>query len=81
VLAQPATVRRALGHGNPDTHGARLPAEVAHHLRREASVAVDCPDQPLHLDDLGFQLDDEERPGRSLPGHDVDHPALAPDRE
>jgi hypothetical protein len=81
VLAQPAAVRRALGHGNPGAHGDRLPAEVAHHLRREASVAIDRPDQTLHVDDLRLQLDDEQRPGRSQPGHDVDHPALAPDRE
>lgn len=60
MLGEPAAVRRALGDGNPGAHGDGHPSELASDLRGEPPVAINGADQPLHVDDLGLQLDDEQ---------------------
>ncbi len=81
MLCEPATVRRALGDGNPRAHGDRFPAELSNDHRREPPVAIDRPDQPLDVDDLRLQLHDQQGLGRRVPREEIDHPAFAPHRE
>ena len=43
--------------------------------------SVHGPDQVVHVDDVGLELDDEKCAATRVPGEDVDHAAFAIDRE
>ena len=78
---QPPSIRPALGHDHARGDGSGIPAEVAPDPRREAALAIERPEQLAHVDDLGLELDHEQRPPRRMPAEKIDHATLAIDRE
>ena len=62
----------ALGHPSP---------LLSEELWYEPDLAVETRDQGLQIEDDRLDLHDQQRPGRRVPGDDVDRPSLAVDAE
>ena len=59
----------------------RLPGLVLGYPWSQSPLAVERAEQLADVDDLGLQLDNQERPGCWMPRNQVDDAALAVDRE
>jgi hypothetical protein len=84
MSGDPATVRRALRHHDPRRHADRLGDDNSgspRDARRESTLSVHGPKKLIEIGDVRLELDDKQHsPGRMEP-EDVDHAALAADRE
>jgi hypothetical protein len=74
-------VRPAVGDDHPNADAGRIPASRGGDLRCEAALAIERAEELVQINQLGLELDDEERSGLRMPGKDIDRSSLAPDRE
>ena len=81
MCAKAAVIRRRLPQDDPATDRADGPTALVCDLRSQAAVSIDGADQPLHVDELGLQLDYQERTRRWMHRQDVHDAALAINRE
>ena len=81
VGLDPTSVCSAVGNDQPRGHRARCPAPGCADDRRQSSLSIERPDQFVDVGELRLQLDDEQRTPGLMPPEDVDHAALAVDRE
>lgn len=89
MARHPPSIRPAIGHDHAGRHRFGIPAEVMADPACEPALAIERPEQLAHVDDLGLELDHEQRPSRRMPGEKVDDTtfalaeraiAVAPDR-
>src|SRR3954468_12536395 len=81
VLLDPMSVGPTLAHDQPRGNGHRIPSSLAGDLRRETTLAVESPEQFVHVNEVRLELDDEECAPAGMPRQDVDHASLTVDRE
>ena len=86
VLRDATAVGSAAGDDDPerDTRqwlAARNPASFDRDLDREPALPVGRAEEFVHIRDVGFELDDQQRPQARVPREDVDDTAFAVDRE
>ena len=74
-------VRLRVGEDNPHARRDWVPAAVAGNPGGKTPIAVDRAEQRLDVDEIGLELDDQQQPSPGEPREDVDHAALAIDRE
>ena len=77
----PAAIRPTLTDDEPGRDRHRIPATLLRDPRRQPPLPVERPDQLVDVDDLRLELDDQQCAPTRMPGQDVDHAALAVDRE
>lgn len=66
-------------HPGRNRHG--IPTPVARDLSGQPPALIHLGHEEVHVNDVGLELDDDERPGAGMPGEDVDDAPLAVDRE
>jgi len=74
-------VGRRIAEQHPAADRSDLPPPLAGELRRQAPIAIDGCNQCLDIDELGLQLNHQQRPARRMECEDVDDTSLAVDRE
>ncbi|MFL5723841.1 MAG: hypothetical protein ACJ78H_10685, partial [Chloroflexota bacterium] len=77
----PCSIGSARRNEDPDRHGARIPTTFPRDPTSKPSLSVDRPDEIVHVDDVGLELDHQQRSTPRMPRQDVDHSPFAVDRE
>jgi hypothetical protein len=70
-----------LGQDHPHAHRDRLPAVLAGYVEGQPAVPVHLGEEGARIDQLGFQLDDEEGAARRVPRQNVNGAAFSEDGE
>lgn len=81
MLSDRPTVGPAVGDRHPGRGRGTEPATLGRYPCGEATLPIEGPKELTHINQLGLQLDDQERPTTVMPGEHVDHASLAPDGE
>jgi hypothetical protein len=69
------------GQDHPHAHRDRLPAVLASYVEGQPAVPVHLGEKGARIDQLGFQLDDEEGAARRVPRQNVNGAAFSEDGE
>ena len=74
-------VRAGIADRYPTAHRCRLPASLRGDSARQTPIPIDLGHQPIRSDDIGLELDDQQRSSRRVHGENIDRATLAVDRE
>jgi len=80
MLPDPPPIGGGVGRGEACNDATRRPAEIAGDAPGQPDLRVERAQQPLHVGNRAFHLDDEEKPRWRMPRQQVDAPALAVSR-
>ncbi len=81
MVGDPAAVGARGGDYQPATYGSGRPTAARRDLGRQPALPVERPDELVHVDDGGLELDHRDRARCGVPGQEVDDSALAVDGE
>jgi hypothetical protein len=86
MLGHAAAVRPASGNDDPERNGrwrtaGRDPPALDGDADGQPTLTIGGADQLVDIGDVGLQFDHEQGTPTRVPGEDVDHAALAADRE
>jgi hypothetical protein len=81
VLGEPPSVSAAVDHEEPSGDDLRQPPAIGRNPTAQPQLAIEGAEGFRDVDELGFELDDEQRPRSGVPSEGVDHAPLAVDGE
>lgn len=79
VGPDPPTIRASLGHHQAGRDGVHRPAKVGGDPAAKSCLSIERAEQFPDIDDLGLELDNEQRATTGVPREQVDHAAFAVD--
>jgi hypothetical protein len=79
VRVDSPAIRHALADDEPGADDGGLPTERFADGRSESPLPIQGAEEFANINDLGLELDYEQRPSRRTPGQNVDNPPLAVD--